>query len=164
MRLPLRLAASPWLCAAAVAAILAVHGPVAACAQPRESGKAPAATLYQRLGSYEFIARFVDTAFPRVASHPDLRRLFQGHSVDSQVRQRQLIVDALCEATGGPCLYTGRAMKPVHTGLGITGADWQTFVAILDRVLGELAVPAAEKAEFLALLESRFRPDVVEKP
>jgi hemoglobin len=123
----------------------------------------PAASpsLYERMGRYDRIATFVDTAFPRVASHQQLRRLFQGHARDSQVRQRQLIIDALCQATGGPCAYTGRSMKPVHTGLGITAADWTVFVGILGGALDELKFGAAEKKEFLALLDERFRPDVV---
>ena len=29
-------------------------------------------TLYARVGGYDFIARFVDTAFPRVAAQPQL--------------------------------------------------------------------------------------------
>ena len=122
----------------------------------------PAPALYTRLGGYDFIAKFVDTAFPRVATHPQLRRLFQGHARDSQVRQRQLIVDALCQATGGPCAYTGRPMKPVHAGLGITPADWSSFTAILGGALEELKVPLAERREFLDLLDQRFKPDVVE--
>jgi hemoglobin len=120
------------------------------------------ASLYERIGRYDRIATFVDTAFPRVATHPRLRRLFQGHARDSQVRQRQLIVDALCEATGGPCAYTGRPMKPVHTGLGITSSDWTVFVGILGGALDELKFGAAEKKELLALLDERFRPGVVE--
>jgi len=36
---------------------------------------APASSLYVRLGGYDFIAKFVDTAFPRVAAHTQLRRL-----------------------------------------------------------------------------------------
>ena len=123
----------------------------------------PASTLYARLGGYDFIAKFVDTAFPRVAGHQQLRRLFQGHSQDSQLRQRQLIVDVLCQGTGGPCLYTGREMKPVHTGLGISTAEWTTFVGILSSALDELKVKPSERKEFLDLLERRFRPDVVEE-
>jgi hemoglobin len=121
-----------------------------------------ASDLYARLGGYDFIAKFVDTAFPRVAAHPQLSRLFKGHSQDSQVRQRQLIIDALCQATGGPCAYTGRAMKPVHTGLGITDADWTVFVGILKGALEELKVAPAERKDFLELLGHRFKPDVVE--
>jgi hemoglobin len=122
----------------------------------------PASKLYGRLGGYDFIAKFVDTAFPRVASNPQLRRLFQGHSQDSQLRQRQLIVDALCQGTGGPCIYTGRPMKSVHTGLGISAADWTTFVGILASTLDELKVQRAEKNELLDLLERRFKGDVVD--
>jgi hemoglobin len=124
----------------------------------------PARSLYARLGGYDFVARFVDTAFPRVASHRQLRRLFQGHSQDSQVRQRQLIVDALCQAAGGPCAYTGRAMKPVHTGLGITADDWTVFIGILSGTLEELKVAPLERKEFLDLLDQRFKAGVVEAP
>jgi hemoglobin len=137
-------------------------------APPAGAGDTPPAPsapsgLYGRLGGYDFIARFVDTAFPRVASHPQLRRLFQGHARDSQARQRQLIVDAFCQAMGGPCLYTGRGMKTVHTGLAITADDWKVFKGILSGVLDELKVAPAERRDFLGLLEERFRPDVVEE-
>ena len=140
-------------------------GGIAVAAAVSAGGAEPAATpsLYTRLGGYDAVARFVDTAFPRVAAHPQLRRLFQGHSRDSQVRQRQLIIDALCQATGGPCAYTGRPMGPVHTGLGITAADWKTFVGILGGALDEMKAGPAEKKELLELLERRFRPDVVEE-
>jgi hemoglobin len=135
-------------------------GAMSAAAQDRSAGTR---TLYERIGGYDFIAKFVDTAFPRVAGHPQLRRLFQGHARDSQVRQRQLIVDALCTATGGPCAYTGRAMKPVHAGLGITPSDWTVFVGILGGALDELKAGSGEKKELLELLDTRFRPDVVEQ-
>jgi hemoglobin len=135
----------------------------AAPAHSQDRPASPASpTLYSRLGGYDGIAKFVDTAFPRVATHPQLRRLFQGHARDSQVRQRQLILDALCQACGGPCAYTGRAMKPVHTGLGITSSDWAVFIGILGGALDELKVSPADRGEFLGLLERRFRPDVVE--
>jgi hemoglobin len=140
-------------CAASV--VVANQGPPAA---------ASTSSLYARLGGYDFIARFVDTAFPRVGGHPQLRRLFQGHSQESRLRQRQLIVDALCQASGGPCVYTGRGMRPVHTGLGITAADWTVFIGILGDALGELKVRPSERKELLELLEQRFRPEVVESP
>lgn len=132
----------------------------------RAAAQDPAAaqpSLYARIGGYDFVAKFVDTAFPRVASHAQLERLFQGHARDSRVRQRQLIIDALCQAAGGPCAYIGRPMRPVHEGLGITSADWTVFIGILGGALDELKMRPAEKREFLALLETRFRPDVVDK-
>jgi hemoglobin len=145
--------------ALALAIVLALAAPAAASAQ---APPAAGATLYARLGGYDAIAGFVDTAFPRVASHPELTQLFRGHSRDSQVRQRQLIVDALCQATGGPCFYTGRAMKPVHVGLGITEAQWDTFMRIISATADERRLPEPVKREFLTIFTQRFRPDVVE--
>jgi hemoglobin len=142
----------PWLVGAALLLGIAL-GPAFA-----------ADTLYKRMGGYDAIAGFVDTAFPRVAAHPELAHLFRGHARDSQFRQRQLIVDALCEATGGPCIYIGRPMKPVHTGLGITGAQWETFMGIISNAANERKFGAAERKEFLEIFATRFRSDVVEKP
>ena len=120
-------------------------------------------TLYHRLGGYDAIAKFVDTAFPRVATNPKLQRLFKGHSTDSKYRQRQLIVDILCRETGGPCVYIGRPMKEVHVGLEITEDDWNTFLKIITGTLEELKWRDSEKREFLEIFERRFKPNVVEK-
>jgi hemoglobin len=146
---------------AIAAAALALGAATPAPGQDHSGAGSPP-SLYARLGGYDFIARFVDTAFPRVAGHSQLHRFFQGHAQDSQVRQRQLIIDALCQAAGGPCAYTGREMKTVHTGLGITSEDWTVFVGILSGTLDELKVAASERKDFLELLERRFRPEVVE--
>jgi uncharacterized peroxidase-related enzyme len=119
--------------------------------------------LYARMGGYDGIARLVDTAFPRVAAHPQLRRFFQGHSRDSQTRQRQRIVDILCAATGGPCLYTGAPMPSVHSGLGITADDWRVFMQIISTALDDLKVPDRARRDLVELFERRFRAEVVEK-
>jgi hemoglobin len=144
--------ALPWLVGAVLLQAIALSPAVAAD------------TLYKRLGGYDAIAGFVDTAFPRVAAHPELAHLFRGHARDSQFRQRQLIVDALCQATGGPCIYIGRPMKPVHAGLGITGAQWETFMGIISNAANERKFGAADKNEFLEIFATRFRSDVVERP
>jgi hemoglobin len=127
-------------------------------------GQAQSATtsLYQRVGGYDFIAKFVDTAFPRVAAQPQLRRLFQGHSTDSQLRQRQLIVDALCKEMGGPCIYLGRPMAPLHEGLHITESDWTEFMKIIGGAFVELKVPDRERIEWINLFDRKFRPAIVE--
>ena len=141
-----------------VLVVLALFMSVLHAAQP--AGE----TLYKRLGGYDAIAGFVDTAFPRVAMHPELSQFFRGHSHSSQLRQRQLIVDALCAATGGPCIYTGRDMKPLHDGLGITNAQWATFMTIISATATEKKLGDREKKEFLDLFATRFKPDIVEKP
>jgi hemoglobin len=86
-----------------------------------------------------------------------------GHSTDSIKRIRQLIVDQLCAATGGPCAYTGRDMKTAHAGLGITAADWDAQAKLLVATLDKFNVPAKEKDEVLALV-STLKKDIVDKP
>jgi hemoglobin len=145
------------------ALMLVIVTPAVVLAAGQGAKESGSRTLYHRLGGYDAIATFVDTAFPRVASNPKLERLFKGHSTDSKYRQRQLIIDILCRETGGPCVYTGRPMRPVHVGLEISEDDWNTFLKIITSALDELKWPETEKKEFLEIFQRRFKPDVVEK-
>ncbi len=106
-------------------------------------------SLYERLGGYDGIAAYIALVFPRVAQHPELMHMFRGHGKDSQQRQFQLVVELVCQKTGGPCAYLGRPMPPVHDGLGITEAKWTTFMKIITDGLEEKRYPADVRAEFL---------------
>jgi hemoglobin len=135
----------------AAAAVFAA-APAPAQQQPR--------TLYQRLGGYDALAAVTDDFIGRLIADAELARFFAGHSNDSKQRIRQLIVDQLCAATGGPCVYTGRDMRTSHAGLGITERDWQRTVDHLVATLNRFRVPAAEQRELLEAL-TRLRPDIV---
>jgi hemoglobin len=124
---------------------------------------AQAPSLYKRLGGYDAIAAVVDDFIPKLATDAQLGKYFVGASKDSQGRIRQLIVDQICAATGGPCIYIGRSMKAVHAGLGITEAEWQVSVKHLVASLDKFKVPAKEKDELLAAV-SGLKADIVEKP
>ncbi len=63
---------------------------------------------------------------------------------------------------GGPCIYIGRPMEPVHEGLGITGSDWAAFMEIIESALVELDVGEAERRDWLALFNNTFKPGIVE--
>lgn len=125
-------------------------------------GPQPTDALYKRLGGYDALAAVVDDFLPRLLGDPQLKRFFGGVSTNSGNRIRQLIVDQLCSATGGPCVYIGRDMKTAHTGLGISGADWDRSVELLVATLDKFRVPAKEKSEVLAAL-SGLKVDIVEK-
>jgi hemoglobin len=119
-------------------------------------------TLYKRLGGYDAIAAVSDDFIGRLAADKQLNRFLVGLSADSQKRLRQLVVDQLCQATGGPCIYLGRSMKTSHAGLGITESDWQLTVKHLVASLDKFKVPEKEKNEFLAIASS-LKGDIVEK-
>lgn len=65
-----------------------------------------------------------------------------------------------CQVTGGPCKYTGKDMKSAHAHLHITEKEWSVMLAELDKSLAKFKVPAPEKKEFVAIIEST-KPDIV---
>ena len=119
-------------------------------------------SLYQRLGGYDAIAAVTDDFLGRLATDKQLARFFTGHSADSLKRIRQHIVDQLCAAAGGPCVYTGRDMKTSHKGMGISEAEWNAAAAHLVATLDKFKVPEKEKNEVLGAVTS-FKKDIVEK-
>jgi len=123
----------------------------------------PTPSLYKRLGGYDALAAVTDDFVGRLASDPQISRFFVGHSTDSIKKIRQLVVDQLCAATGGPCIYIGRDMKTSHAGLNITEKDWDSSVKHLVATLDKFSVPSKEKDEVLGAV-STLKKDIVEKP
>lgn len=118
-------------------------------------------TLYKRLGGYDAIAAVTDDFIGRLATHKDLARFFTGASDDSKKKIRQHIVDMLCNASGGPCVYMGRSMKDSHKGLKISGNDWNITAGLLVETLKKFNVPQKEQDELLAIVGS-VKKDIVE--
>jgi hemoglobin len=119
-------------------------------------------SLYHRLGGYDVLAVVVDKFFERLGTDPQLARFGSGFSLDSQRRLRQLTLDFLAEATGGPCFYLGRSMKAAHAGLGITEQDWVATVNHLMAAFDHGQVPQKEKEEVLAWVGT-LKGEIVEK-
>ena len=128
-------------------------------ATPAQGG---AQSLYKRLGGYDALAAVTDDFIGRLVADKQLARFFGGVSLDSQKRIRQLVLDQLCAATGGPCIYIGRSMKTVHTGLGITESDWDISVKHLTDTLNKFKVPKPEQDELFKIVGT-LKPDIVEK-
>jgi len=129
-----------------------------------QEGKSPKPpSLYQRLGGYDRLAAVFDDTAPRMAADPQLSRFFAGHATDSHLRQRQMLLELLCQESGGPCTYTGRPLKSAHGGLGIAEADWNAFQKHFTAAMDQLKVGEQEKGEVLALV-GRYKAEIVEKP
>jgi hemoglobin len=76
-------------------------------------------------------------------------------------RLKKMLVDQICEATGGPCAYTGRSMRETHDGMAVTAGEFDALVEDLSAALDQFDVPVAEQAELLGLL-GPLRGDIVE--
>ena len=120
-------------------------------------------SLYKRLGGYDALAAVTDDFITALATDKKLGRFFVGASDNSKARIRQLVLDQLCNATGGPCVYIGRDMKTVHKGLGITEEDWNIAVNHLINTLNKFKVPEKEQKELAGALTG-LKADIVEKP
>jgi hemoglobin len=121
------------------------------------------ASLYHRLGGHDAIAAFVDDLLPRLTGDPRLGVYWKGKCLDSMRKDKQLLLEFLCMAFGGPSGYLGRDMKTSHEGLGITEEEWDMFARHTADSLAKLNVPEPEKAEIFAAAES-LKEDIVEVP
>jgi hemoglobin len=119
-------------------------------------------SLYQRLGGYDVIAAFTDQWLGLVLGDPLLAPYFRGMSNDTKGRARQLIVDFIAASTGGPTIYTGRDMKTLHDGLGISRDEYAALLRHATTTLEALGVGAREKDEVLIWM-ARLDGDMVER-
>jgi hemoglobin len=120
-------------------------------------------SLYERLGSYDALCAASDDLLGRLLSDPQLKGYWKGASNDNRRKARQLIVDFMVEAAGGPAFYVGRDMKTSHAGMQISASDWDVFMRHATATLEHLEAPAREKEEVLAFFTS-LKGDIVEQP
>ena len=139
----------------------------AGCDRPAEkpAGSPPAAanaTLYQRLGGYDALAAVTDDFLGRMLGDPKMAPYFESLDDGGKKRVRQMIVDQLCAATGGPCVYVGADMAKAHKGLNISETAFGVAAQYLTATLDKFQVPQKEKDEVLAIVGST-RNDIVGK-
>ena len=68
-------------------------------------------SLYERLGGKAAITAVVDDFVGRVAADNRINSFFATTDIP---RFKMNLVNQICEASGGPCKYTGRDMKTTH--------------------------------------------------
>lgn len=120
-------------------------------------------TLYERLGGVYAIAAVVDDFIDRIMCDPRLNanpKVDEAHHRVSRAGFKYLVTEQVCHATGGPQRYTGRSMRDSHAHLEITEGEWQAFLDDLRQTFDEFNVPAAERAELVAIVEST-KQDIV---
>ena len=118
-------------------------------------------SLYARLGGYDALCAASDDLLARLQADPQLGGYWKGASFDNRRRARQLIVDYLVAAAGGPAYYTGRDMKTSHAGMGISQSDWEVFLGHTRAMLAAFGVGERERNEVLGFLDT-LETDIVE--
>jgi hemoglobin len=118
-------------------------------------------TLYERLGGYDAIAAVANDLLPRLQKDPQLGRFWAHRGADGVQREKQLLIDYLCACAGGPVYYGGRDMVLAHRGMHISESDWNVFLGHAADTLAKFGVPAAERGEIVAFVQS-LKKDIVE--
>ena len=122
------------------------------------TSSAPGGTLYERLGRRPGIDAVMHTFVGNIGrdKRVNVRFMF----VDLDLLQAHL-TDQICAASGGPCTYTGRAMKPLHAPMRVRGAEFDALAEDLIAALKIHAVPERETKELLTIVGST-RDDIVD--
>jgi len=118
--------------------------------------------LYQRLGGLEGIRAIIDETLLNIRGDERIRDFFAATFRDPRAEEhlRQQLVSQICEAVGGPCRYTGRAMVSAHRGRGIRDEHFDAFLEDVQLALIEQNVAPGDRAELLDLLRP-MRSDIV---
>jgi len=118
-------------------------------------------SLYERLGGYDALAAAVDDLIARFHNDPQIGAYWRGQNTTNKSRNRQLVLDFLVAALGGPAAYHGLDMRTAHDGLHITESDWAVAESHVVAVLDKFGVQGQERDEFLAAARS-LKPDIVQ--
>jgi hemoglobin len=115
-------------------------------------------SLFERLGGKDGITAVIDAFVGRCAADNRINGKFARTDI---ARLKANLIDQVCEATGGPCTYTGRDMRTTHDGMAVTGGEFEALVEDLVATLDQFGVGEAEKSELLSAL-APMRADIVE--
>lgn len=121
-------------------------------------------SVYERLGGKRAIVAVVDEFVGRVAADNRINGFFKETASDPNrlAGFKSKLVDQICEASGGPCKYTGKDMKSAHQGMGVSEADFNALVEDLVLALDKFKVAPADKQTLLGVL-GPMKKDIVEK-
>jgi len=123
-------------------------------------------SLYERLGGIHAIAtvvdEFIETLFVNevLNANPKIK---ESRDRVPAAGLKFLVTELVCEATGGPCKYSGRSMKEAHKHLNITGKEWDAMAADFKKVLDKYNVPEGEQKELFDIVATT-KADIVMFP
>jgi len=121
------------------------------------------AITFNAIGGYAAVNAVIDEFLANVAMDPRINGFF---ATTDLVALDALLVEQVCDATGGYCTYSGGTMCDVHNGMGVTQNGFNAMVEDLLRALDTLGVPYAldgsQPIDPLLLALVGMEPEIVE--
>src|SRR5437764_9139104 len=115
----------------------------------RSGGGSMERTLFDRLGGMDAITAVVQAFRDRVAKDDRINLKFARTDL---ARLTKMLLDQVCEATGGPCQYLGRSMKEAHAGMGVTTGEFEALVKDSVATLDQFKGGKRKQDELLAIV------------
>jgi hemoglobin len=140
----------------------AAVGPAAACGATGTGGETArpgGKSLYDRLGGMDAIKAVVHDFVANAVADPRIKDRFAATDIP---HLEAMLDEQICEASGGPCKYSGKSMEEAHAGLRITDQDFDALVEDLAKSLGKFRVKEADGKELLSALGA-MKPQIVDK-
>jgi len=146
----------------AMAAIAFMAGSLVAPVALAEQA-ATKASLYERLGGLKGITMVADDFIDRLVVNETLNAnpaISAGRKSSPAPYLKFQVSQMICEATGGPCHYTGKGMKDSHTHLNITEEEWGVMANEFQKSLDTSKVPAVEQKDLFEVV-GKTKPEIV---
>ena len=123
-----------------------------------------AKTLYDGLGKKKGITAVVNDFVGNVGGDARINGFFKATVADPKklAKFKVNLIDQICQASGGPCVYKGKDMKTAHAGMGVDDAAFGALVEDLVKSLDKFKVTEANKNALLGAL-GPMKKDIVEK-
>lgn len=115
--------------------------------------------LYKAFGEKPGIAVLMDDFVNRLVVDPRIGHMFKK---TKPANLKEQLTDQVCLVSGGPCKYEGNPMKAGHADLGITKADFNALVEVLQVSMDAKGIPFRAQNQLLALLAPMHR-DIITK-
>jgi hemoglobin len=127
-------------------------------------------SLYERLGGEKGVALIVEDWVNRAIADPrvnwerkgvksgrwyqDKKSVEWQNTPEKGTAMKKHIAQFISNATGGPTLYEGREMKPVHANMAISNAEFDAAIGDLQASMDNLKIPVDDQKELLSIVES----------
>ena len=143
----------------AMVLVVALAVPVLALASTTSTTKTK--SLYDRLGGKKGITAVVNDFVTKISTDTRVNSFFAATTSDPArlSKFKNNFVNQLCQASGGPCKYTGKDMKTAHAGMKITNDDFNAVVEDLTSALDKHKIGENEKNQLLGVL-GPMKPEI----
>lgn len=105
--------------------------------------------LYRDLGGTPGLAAIVDGFLLHLADNERIVDTF----ADTDIAEfRRLLIEQLCDLSGGPCEYSGRSMAEAHRDMDVSAMQFNALVEDFMQAMDDADVPRGAQNRLLALL------------